>query len=91
MATLTHADDKQFPQLQTADLLANVARNRLVEWLNDPHKAVFSADAAVRDRLRRLSVQKIGVWTREYMTIVLKSEIERRGLNGSKQNYGHDG
>lgn len=80
LGDLIHKDDKQFPQLQAADMLANIAKQRFVKWLDDPNKRIFTAQPAMKLRLKRLSMHKIGVWDRNYMMAFLKNERLRRGL-----------
>lgn len=81
MQGLSHIDDKRSPQMQTADLMAHLARVHFLERFpnfNDGDVAL----AKIEDfpRLRKLKVFSIQVWTRAYMMGVLKHEIERRGL-----------
>jgi hypothetical protein len=73
-------DDKKVPALQAADLMAHTAKYRLLEWLDDPEKKMFTADAVLHARLKRLNVHKIQVWDRDYMMTVLDHEIKRRRL-----------
>jgi hypothetical protein len=80
---LIHRDDKLFPQLQTADMMAHLAKGRFIDWLDDPNKAVFTDDKELKARLKRLSVHQIAVWNREYMLEVLKHEVKARGLSAS--------
>ena len=80
LGDLIYKDDKQFPQLQAADMLAHIARQRFVEWLDDPNKRIFTAQAAMRVRLKRLSMHRIGAWDRNYMMAFLKNEWLKRGL-----------
>jgi hypothetical protein len=80
---LVHEDDKQFPQLQAADMLAHIAKRRFIEWLDDPSKRIFTAESAMRERLKRLSMQGIGIWDRNHMMAILNDERSRRGLSTS--------
>ena len=80
MAGLTHQDDKLFPQLQAADLMAHLAKGRFIEWLDDPQKKIFSEDQRTQQRLKRLSVHRIGAWDRDFMMQVLSNEIAARKL-----------
>jgi len=75
MAGLTHQDDKRFPQLQAADLMANLAKGRFIEWLDDPQKKVFSDDPLTQDRLKRLSVHQIAAWDRNFIINKLDEAI----------------
>jgi hypothetical protein len=76
LAGLTHQDDKKFPPLQAADMMAHLAKGRFIDWLNDPTKTVFTANEQLKSRLKRLSVHQIAVWNREYMLEVLKTELD---------------
>jgi hypothetical protein len=40
LESLVHRDDKKLPQLQSADLMAHLAKDRFSEWLDDP--AIFT-------------------------------------------------
>jgi hypothetical protein len=75
---LVHQDDKKLSALQTADMMAHLAKGRFIEWLDDPHKATFTHNEILKDRLKKLSVHQIAVWNREYMLEVLRTELESR-------------
>ena len=59
LPSLVHRDDKLMPQLQAADLMANLAKELVTKWL----------DTQEVSDLKRLdeSVYRIDVWTREGM------------------------
>jgi|ERR1035438_6699770 hypothetical protein len=78
MGDLVHQDDKKTPPLQTADLLAHLAKGRFIEWLNDPAKQIFTSDERLKERLKRLSVHQFAVWTREYMLNKLARERSKQ-------------
>ena len=79
MGGLVHQDDKKFPQLQSADMMAHLAKGRFIDWLDDPKKATFTNNEALKERLNRLSVHQIAVWDRKYMLDVLRHELQIRG------------
>jgi uncharacterized protein DUF3800 len=81
ISSFGHQDDKIFPPLQAADLMAHLARKRFGEYLNDPTKSVFTGNAALKERLKKLNIHKIEAWDRNYMMAVLDSEKKLRGLN----------
>jgi hypothetical protein len=81
ISSFDHQDDKNVPPLQAADLMAHLARRRFAEYLNDPAKRVFTADVALKKRLKRLNVHAIHCWNRDYMLAVLKHTRETRGLS----------
>lgn len=78
MGALVHQDDKRFPQLQSADMMAHLAKGRFIDWLDDPKKATFTDNEALKERLNRLNVHQIAVWDRNYMMAVLRHELELR-------------
>jgi hypothetical protein len=80
MGDLVHQDDKLVPALQSADMLAHLAKGRFIDWLGDPEKKVFTSNETLKQRLKTLSVHKIAVWDRRYMLDVLAHETKRRGL-----------
>jgi hypothetical protein len=80
MGGLTHQDDKLFPHLQSADLMAHLAKGRFMEWLSDPEKKIFSDDPRTQERMKRLSVHHIAAWDRQFMMRALANEIKVRGL-----------
>jgi hypothetical protein len=77
---LRHQDDKKVIPLQAADLMAHLARRRFIDWLDDPNKAVFTANEELKKRLKRLNVHAIQCWDRRYMMAVLEHEKRRRRL-----------
>lgn len=80
MGGLVHQDDKKFLQLQAADMMAHLAKGRFIDWLDDPDKAIFTDDQALRARLKRLNVHQILVWDRRLMMDTLQQQIVQRGL-----------
>lgn len=69
---LEHRDDKKFPALQAADLMANLAKEYYLAWLENPSEA----------HMRRLqgTVHRIDSWDRKYMLDVLQNEQNRRTI-----------
>jgi hypothetical protein len=61
-------------------MMAHLAKGRFLEWLDDPEKADFTADVVLKERLKRLSVHKIGTRDRDYIIAVLNHERTRRTL-----------
>lgn len=78
LESLVHRDDKKLPQLQAADLMAHLAKDRFTEWLTDP--AIFTNQPELKKRLKRLSVYSIGVCHQGWLMDVLRRERESRGL-----------
>jgi hypothetical protein len=78
MAALVHADDKKFPQLQAADLMAHLAKERFAGWLVDRSTKV--ADETLAARLKKVSVYRIGIPERERLLEFVRHEILTRGF-----------
>jgi Protein of unknown function (DUF3800) len=76
MQGLVHKDDKQFPQLQAADLAAHIAKERFEDWLSDP--ATAGNKESLESRLERVKIASIRYWSREYMLHALGREREYR-------------
>ena len=76
LASLVHLDDKKYPQLQAADLMAHMTHRKYLEWLEHPN------DEKKLTRLSK-SVRFIREWNREYMLEALNHERKRRGLDSS--------
>jgi hypothetical protein len=78
LESLVHQDDKQQSQLQAADLMAHLAKDRFSDWLDDP--AIFTNKPALAERLNCLSVYSIAVCNKEWMLDVLRHERASRSL-----------
>ena len=76
--SLVHRDDKQRPELQAADLMAHLAKERMTEWLKDPE--IFTDNEKLKERLKRLSVYVIGTCNKEWLANVLAAERKSREL-----------
>jgi len=74
LGVLVHQDDKAFPQLQVADLMAHLAREVYEKWLDNPGVVDLS-------RLEH-SVHRIDARTEEVMKSVL-ADGRRRLWRGS--------
>jgi len=70
LGALVHQDDKYFPQLQAADLMAHLARENYMKWLDNPADVDLS-------RLGH-SVHRIDAWTEETMRSVLAEFRQRK-------------
>ena len=66
LGALVHQNDKRFPQLQAADLMAHLARENYEKWLDHPGENDLS-------RLEG-SVHRIDIWTESTMRDVLSAE-----------------
>jgi hypothetical protein len=51
---------------------------RFIDWLDDPEKKIFTANEALKQRLKSLSVSQLRVWNRDYMMDLLAYERNRR-------------
>ena len=78
METIVPLDDKTHPQLQAADVMAHLARERYMEWLTDPHSGPKKLD--LESRLNDLRVFQIRHASRDRLMGVLEVERKRRGL-----------
>lgn len=78
MGALTHLDDKQYPQLQTADLMASIAKERFAGWMTDRSTQV--PDQALADRLKKLSVYHMGIADRARLLGFIEHEGLTRGF-----------
>jgi len=76
MHGLEHLDDKQYPQLQAADLAAHIAKDRFEDWLSNP--AAAGNQAELEARLKEVKIVSIAYWSREYMLHALGRERKRR-------------
>jgi hypothetical protein len=78
MGGLIHQDDKRFPQLQAADLMAHLAKERFSQWLVDRTTTVSNQPLA--DRLKKLSVFRVSGPDRERLHELLEHERFTRGF-----------
>jgi len=78
LESLVHQDDKQQPQLQAADLMAHLAKDRFSDWLDDP--AIFTNKPELKKRLKQLSVYQIAVCNKDWLLDALAIERKTRGL-----------
>jgi hypothetical protein len=78
MGGLVHQDDKHFPQLQAADLMANIAKERFTEWLVDRSSIVQNQSLA--ERLKKVSVSRLSVPERLRLIEGLEHERFTRGF-----------
>jgi len=78
MGGLIHQDDKQFPQLQAADLMAHIAKEQFAQWLIDQSPIVQKQ--ALADRLKKLSVLRISSPDRVRLLEGLEHERFTRGF-----------
>jgi hypothetical protein len=79
METIAPLDDKKYPQLQAADVMAHMAKERYLEWTVDPQPE--SAKPDLNSRLRDLGVNELYSVPRERLVAALKHEVNRRGLS----------
>ena len=78
MGALVHRDDKQCPQLQAADLMAHIAKERFAGWMIDRSTTV--PHDKLRERLKNLSVYRIGIPERERLLEFVRHEAVTRGF-----------
>lgn len=77
--SLVHRDDKKRPELQAADLMAHLAKERMTEWLKDP--AIFTDTEKLKTRLKHLGVYAIGTCNKEWLLDILQNERKVREAN----------
>ncbi len=78
MDSLTFLDDKKYPQIQAADLMAHLAREHYQKWLENPDSPE-DAGKIIQERLGD-SVHFVKCMRRENMLEILEHERKRRNL-----------
>jgi hypothetical protein len=68
MAGFQPLSDKDHPPLQAADMVANLALGIGIEWLENCRKVETLKEL-------RESIDKVGVWTQDYLLSVLKANL----------------
>ncbi|MGB8769342.1 MAG: DUF3800 domain-containing protein [Candidatus Korobacteraceae bacterium] len=78
MTTIVPLDDKRYPQLQAADVMAHMGRERYTEWLNDTSQS----KPELQSRLADLGVARLVHVTHDRLVALVRHEAKRRGLQG---------
>lgn len=80
MGSLTHLDDKKYPQIQAADLMAHLARENLQRFIEDGKIKDGTVDPVGITQLTRLagSVHIIKCVDRTFLEHLLRHELQRR-------------
>ena len=78
METIAPLDDKKHPQLQAADVMAYLAKERYIEWLNDPRPESSKPD--LNSRIVDLRVHSLAHVSRERLVAGVRHEAKRRGM-----------
>ncbi len=78
LETIVPLDDKKYPQLQAADIMAHLAKERYTEWLLDQRPESSKPD--LESRLKELRVQGFAHVSRERLRGMVQHEAARRGL-----------
>jgi len=81
METIIALDDKKHPQLQAADVMAHLAKERYKEFHQDQKPDSENQD--LNDRIKDLSVYRLAYVNRERLVAIVQHEAKRRGLSAS--------
>ena len=78
LETIVPLDDKKYPQLQAADIMAHLAKERYTEWLSGQRPESSRPD--LESRMKELRVQDFACVSKERLRRIVQLEAARRGL-----------